>query len=269
VARPRAYATNAERQAAYRRRLAERRQVPLACVETGDCTLLQGDARVLWPTLKDIDVILTDPPYSAVTHNGARGGGFQQTPLIEFAAMTDETAVDLAQRCCVLARRWVVMTMDWRHAAAIEQRCPESFVRAGVWIKSNAAPQFTGDRPGTGWEAIVMLHRPGKKHWNGGGQHAVWNIPRATGPHPTAKPLRLLHDWVQQFSDPGETILDPFMGSGTTGVACVELGRKFIGIEQDPVYFALACQRIRAAAAQGRLFAPAVKVQQGALFACP
>lgn len=51
---------------------------------------------------------------------------------------------------------------------------------------------------------------------------------------------------VADFTDPGETILDPFAGSGTTGVACLRLGRKFIGIEKDPTYFALACERLRA-----------------------
>ena len=117
-------------------------------------------------------------------------------------------------------------------------------VRLGVWIKPNGAPQFTGDRPGTGWEAVAILHREGKKRWNGGGHHAVWHCPIEQGEHPTQKPLRLVSDWLRAFSDFGETILDPFMGSGTTGVAAVKLGRKFIGIEIEPKYFDIACRRI-------------------------
>ena len=76
------------------------------------------------------------------------------------------------------------------------------------------------------------------------------------GAHPSEKPLKLVADWVGMFTDPAETVLDPFMGSGTTGVACVKQGRKFIGIEKRPDYFELACRRIAAAQAQGALFAP-------------
>lgn len=64
--------------------------------------------------------------------------------------------------------------------------------------------------------------------------------------HPTQKPIALMLELVSLFTDPDETILDPFTGSGTTGVACLRLGRKFIGIEKDPTYFALACERLRA-----------------------
>lgn len=127
-------------------------------------------------------------------------------------------------------------------------------MRLGVWHKPNSAPQFTGDRPGTGWEAVAILHREGKKHWNGGGHHAVWACNIEYGDHPTQKPLPLLMDWVRKFSDEGEIVLDPFMGSGTTGVACAKLGRKFIGIEQRPDYFATACERIHAAYRQMSLF---------------
>jgi hypothetical protein len=72
--------------------------------------------------------------------------------------------------------------------------------------------------------------------------------------HPTQKPIALM-EWCLAFLDASQTILDPFMGSGTTGVACANLGRAFIGIESDPVYFEIARERIAAAQAQGRLFA--------------
>ena len=72
--------------------------------------------------------------------------------------------------------------------------------------------------------------------------------------HITQKPVRLLQEIVP-VSIPGGTVLDPFMGSGTTGVACANLGRKFIGIEIERKYFDIACERIAAAYAQGRLFA--------------
>jgi DNA modification methylase len=72
--------------------------------------------------------------------------------------------------------------------------------------------------------------------------------------HPTEKPVKLM-DWCIGFYPDALIILDPFMGSGTTGVACANLGRKFIGIEIEPKYFDIACERITAAYAQGRLFA--------------
>jgi len=73
--------------------------------------------------------------------------------------------------------------------------------------------------------------------------------------HPTQKPLALMHWCIEQAGNP-ETILDPFMGSGTTGVAAIQLGRKFIGIEREPKYFDIAVNRIEQAVAQGQLFAP-------------
>ena len=74
--------------------------------------------------------------------------------------------------------------------------------------------------------------------------------------HATQKPLKVMSWCVLNYSKEAHTILDPFMGSGTTGVACVELGRKFIGIEIDEKYFDIACERISRAERQGDLFRP-------------
>lgn len=128
------------------------------------------------------------------------------------------------------------MTCDWRHAAAAEEALPDLFVRCGVWVKPNATPQLTGDRPGTGWEAVLLLHRPGKKRWNGGGRPAVWthNRPNDTHGHPTCKPVPLLREWVREFTDPGDLVFDPFGGSGTTAAACLYEGRMCLTCERDP-----------------------------------
>src|SRR5690606_9161061 len=84
----------------------------------------------------------------------------------------------------------------------------------------------------------------------------VWEFPlERSQVHPTQKPEKLIEHIVKISSKPGGAVLDPFMGSGTTGVACANLGRKFIGIEIEPKYFDIACRRIEAAYAQGRLFA--------------
>lgn len=87
------------------------------------------------------------------------------------------------------------------------------------------------------------------------------------GRHPTEKPVPLMASLLGVSSERGDLILDPFMGSGTTGVAAIQLGRKFIGIERDERYFEIACKRIEQAVAQGQLFAPEpVKQEQEALF---
>jgi site-specific DNA-methyltransferase (adenine-specific) len=236
-------------------------------VQIGEATLVLGDHREALPALDPVDVVITDPPYSSATHNGSRSVNDLDGPLIDFPPMTTADFLDFAGRCVAQARRWVVMTCDWKHAAAIEQfRLP--LVRLGVWVKAGSAPQFSGDRPGMGWEAVVVLHRAGKKHWNGGGHHAVWEVPIEQGEHPAQKPLRLLNQWVRLFSDEGETVLDPCMGSGTTGVACLKQRRKFVGIERDRRWFELACRRVEAAYQQPDLFLsqPTVKHEQKRLF---
>jgi site-specific DNA-methyltransferase (adenine-specific) len=229
--------------------------------QIGAATLYLADAFDIMPTLGEVDSIITDPPYNAKTHKGARTTrGGQPAGLVDFDSITEEQFVEFCGNAVAQAERWVVMSCAWQHAALLE-KAGVPLVRLGIWHKPNGAPQFTGDRPGTGWEAIAILHREGRKHWNGGGHHAVWvcNIEHGeplSGKHPTQKPLKLLLDWVAKFTDEGETVLDPFMGSGTTGVACMKLGRKFIGIEKRADYFELACRRIEDAHRQRNLFAP-------------
>jgi len=223
--------------------------------QIGAATLYLADAFDIMPTLGEVDSIITDPPYDARTHANARSlRGRRVVSTIDFDSFTEERFIEFCRNAVTQAKRWVVMSCAWRHAAELE-RAGVPLVRFGIWHKPNGAPQFTGDRPGVGWEAIAILHREGKKHWNGGGHHAVWVCNIEQGEHPTQKPLKLLLDWVAKFTDEGETVLDPFMGSGTTGVACIKLGRKFIGIEKRADYFELACRRIEAAHAQRDLFA--------------
>jgi site-specific DNA-methyltransferase (adenine-specific) len=232
----------------------------------GDATLYLGDCMDILPTMDKVDAVITDPPYGEQTQLNARthrNKGFNdaaRSHYIDFVITNDEVR-SVFVSAAFLVCRWVVASMEFRHAADFERNPPDGlrFIRIGAWVKSNGAPQFTGDRPAQGWEAIAIMHKDGEKlHWNGGGSRAVWttDVERNNG-HPTPKPLPLIREWVSLFSDIGETILDPFMGSGTTGVAAIQLGRKFIGIEREPKYFDIACQRIEQAAAQGQLFEPA------------
>lgn len=209
----------------------------------GDSRLILADAFDAMPRLGSVDCIITDPPYNQKTHAGARTRKSLSSSPIDFESITEKQFVEFCGNAVGQAKRWVVMSCAWQHAAELE-KANVPLVRLGVWHKPNGAPQFTGDRPGVGWEAVAILHREGRKRWNGGGHHAVWVCNVERGQHPTQKPLKLLLEWVAKFSDPGETILDPFMGSGTTGVACAMLGRRFIGIEKDERYFDLAVRRI-------------------------
>lgn len=225
-------------------------------------TLLQGDCLELMRTLPagSVDAVVTDPPYSETTHKGARSMGVDNDLCghnpINFE-YKDADYIRFAFSLCK-PNKWLVTFLDWRHALPLEEKPPDGleFIRLGVWVKKNPMPQLSGDRPSTGWEAVAIFHPKGKKEWNGGGGPAVWVTGTTRygyfGPsnHPTEKPLSLVKMLLGQFTRPGDTVLDPFMGSGTTGVACVQTGRNFIGMEIDPVYFAIAEKRIRDAQQQ-------------------
>lgn len=244
----------------------------------GNATLYCGENEDILPLLATVDCVITDPPYSRHVHGAARsgrivsandrGGKFgadvRRNVDLGFSHLTPELRLFCAEQFERLASRWVLVFSDvesdhlWRDDL---EACGLDYVRTGAWIKIGSTPQFSGDRPATGFEAITICHPKGRKQWNGGGKHAVWTCPIVldrgrTGArlHTTQKPLELMETLVSLFSNAGETVLDPFMGSGTTGAACIQLGRKFIGIERDEKYFEIACRRIEQAVAQGQLF---------------
>jgi site-specific DNA-methyltransferase (adenine-specific) len=219
----------------------------------GNATLYLGNCLEILPTLPKVDAVITDPPYSEQTHEGHLSNIAERQEL-GFASISQASMLSLVSDWLAKAERWVIFTCDWRFMSALDSS--KMLIRFGIWRKPDGAPQFTGDRPGTGWEPVAICHKPGKKKWNGGGKHAFWSWPKGQNDsgHPTGKPIGLLTDFVGDFTDRGETVLDPFMGSGTTGVACMNLGRKFIGIEIEPKYFDIACERIENAQRQVRMF---------------
>lgn len=204
-----------------------------------------------------VDHVLTDPPYSQWVHQqhkvggGARVGGGERYKDLGFGHLTPELRAEAARHIARITRRWCLVFCDaegiagWMHDLALWGL---EHVRVGAWIKQGATPQFSGDRPAPGWEAIVVAHRPGRKRWNGGGRHAVWTHPIVqTGRlHTTQKPLGLMEALVRDFTEPGELILDPFAGSGTTGVAAVRHGRRFLGWELQEKYADAARRRLAA-----------------------
>lgn len=207
--------------------------------------IYHADCQDILPKIPQVDLVLTDPPYGEQTHAGAQTGANGGKPLIDFDSMT----VDKVRHIFGLTapRRWLVSFMEWQHLAKMED-CPPAglrFVRFGIWYKPNGAPQFTGDRPATGWEAVGIFHAAqGTMRWNGGGSHGVWIEPKVEGDHPAGKPPKLVKRLVTLFSEEGETILDPFMGSGTTLRAAKDLGRNAIGIEIEEKYCEIAKRRM-------------------------
>lgn len=239
-------------------------------VRIGDAALYFGDCREILPTLDRVDCVITDPPYSANTHKMAktnRGAG-HGVSLVTFAALDDDEFDGVMALCLAASRGWVIATCDYKHAARFYD-APE-FIRLGAWVKPNPMPQISADRPGQGFETVLILHSGATaKQWNRGGGAGVWTFPvHAGGLVPTQKPLGLVSAFVSDFTLPAQVIADPFMGSGTTGVAAVNQGRHFVGIEANADHFRIACERIEQAYAQRHLFesAPARKPEQDPLF---
>lgn len=231
------------------------------------CVIYHGDCLSVLPILQQVDHVITDPPYgdhvhgkqwvsAALTKGRSRFGGNGASKELGFEALTSEMRLRLATESARLSRRWVLEFSDiegaseWRSAnvaAGLEH------VRTCIWVKPDASPQFSGDRPGAGAEAIVVSHRPGRKNWNGGGHrgvfaHCVNDYGRTERAHPSPKPEPLMRELVELFTDRGDLILDPFGGSGTTAVAAKRLGRRCILIEQEEKYCEVAAQRLRQSA---------------------
>lgn len=210
-------------------------------------TLFHGDARE-WAGDRP-DHCITDAPYSDHVQAGARArsgekpGTFAPHALVPFG-ISVSALTDILET--INASRWTIAFCDWRHVNDLANGCALRFARFGVWIKPDGAPQFTGDRPAQGWEAIAMLHGNDERlRWNGGGNRATWIHPVARNPnHPTPKPLPLMRELVRLFTDPGDLILDPFAGSGTTLLAARLEGRRAIGIEISSEYVEVARKRL-------------------------
>lgn len=210
--------------------------------------IFHGDCRDVFQLLGRMDHVITDPPYDARTHKGARTSGPTRKSQAEVIKI-DFPPLDIAAalpRILTICRRWCICFCTMEMIAEYQAVAGASWVRAGFWRRPDGAPQFTGDRPATPGDAVAIMHAEGKKKWNGGGHHAYWEygVERLERYHPTQKPEPLMVEIVRLFTDSGETILDPFMGSGTTLVAAKRLGRKAIGIELEEKYCEIAAKRL-------------------------
>jgi DNA modification methylase len=243
--------------------------------DDGACRVYQGNCLDVLAGFREcfrVHSVITDPPYArdvyvraarvpaegAGTRIGRTDRGIHDIKDGALARMSagdigciDEQLEPVAEHIARLILRWAVVFSDaettWRWRAALEGQGLR-YARTGAWVKPDAMPQMSGDRPAVGFEPATICHAQGKMRWNGGGRPAVWThgTCKVNRPdHPCPKPESLMRELVELFTDPGETILDPFMGSGTTLVAAKRLGRKAIGIELEEKYCAIAAERLR------------------------
>ena len=208
----------------------------------GDCRLILGDCRDVLPTLGKVDAVLTDPPYGI----GMDGGnvGYKGANNFEKKHWDSDVPHDVVSKILGLnvptilwggnyfnvppSRGWLI----WDKGAGFKGRSYAEAELAWTSVDCNVRS--------LSYDPLARGDYRGKLH-------------------PTMKPVQLMQ-WCLGFV-PSGVILDPFMGSGTTGVACVNLGRSFIGIERDPDYFDIACKRIDEAVRQPRLFQELKPVQ--------
>ncbi len=216
-----------------------------------------GDCLAFMRLLPDacVDAVVTDPPYgTGCRQSFGRGRGQRcNTRIVRHLwdvfdpAWIEEAARLVRPGGAIVSFYSFIRQHELREiAAAIGWR-----VSMAWWCKRNPPPSFDR-RPPSGVESIYVLtprgktglkHPPQRNWWVSvnGGQY------RGGGPkHPTAKPIEILEPLVQMTTDPGDLVLDPFLGGGSTGVACDRLGRRWIGCELNPEYAAMAEARVAA-----------------------
>ncbi len=205
----------------------------------GDCRLILGDCREVLPTLGKVDAVVTDPPYGiradeAAAKNKGKGG-WKYYGKTQWDRERPSPKIFEAILAC--SKEQVVWGGNY-----FTDFLPPS-MRWLIWDKGQR--DFSLADFEMAWTSQQKAAR-------------AFDYPRALAlkdgkQHPTQKHVALM-EWCLGFLPDANTILDPFMGSGTTGVACVKLGRKFIGIELDPGYFDIACRRIEQAYQQPDFF---------------
>lgn len=210
--------------------------------QRGNVSLYLGDCMDILPTLGKVDAVVTDPPYGiGVNHNIGRRVGDKHSDYAP--ADWDNSAP--SKECFNSIFTGSDNQIVWGANHFID-RMPIASACWLVWDKL-----FSQDVSFASCElAWTSLKGVVKKH--------AQSSSRKNGFHPTQKPVALM-EWCLSFLPDAHTILDPFMGSGTTGVACVRLGHTFIGIEKVPSYFKIACERIDKEFDKDRMYNPTPK----------
>jgi site-specific DNA-methyltransferase (adenine-specific)/modification methylase len=208
----------------------------------GNATLYCASCEDILPTLPKVDAVITDPPYGigeAAGKNASRG-----KLAISKDYGTDDwdnNPLDMPLIQLVIDAAASVIIFGGNYYPMPAASCWL------VWDKENGASDFADAE--LAWTNMPKAVRLIRYRWNG----MLRANNEARGDHPTQKPIGVMRWCIDQAGNP-QTILDPFMGSGTTGVAAMQMGRKFIGIERERKYFDIAAERIENAQRQTTLF---------------
>jgi DNA modification methylase len=238
-----------------------------------DVQLHLGDCLEFLKTLEpgSVDAVVTDPPYCSggigeAQRTRANGQGLRSENLRKFGWFVGDNMGtaglafllrSIAAECLRIVRPSASMLvfMDWRMVPTLVPAIESAGLRYQdlvVWDKGSMGL-------GNGFRKqheLIAHFTFGSPKYHDRGTGNVIRCPRvADREHQTQKPEELISRLAAVVSSPGDTVLDPFMGSGTTGVACIRTGRKFIGCEIDPTYFAIAEKRIAAEREKTALFA--------------
>lgn len=221
-------------------------------VTIGNCELWHGDCREVLPLLPKVDAVVSDPPYgigyacNSAARAGTRPDGTKVWGKAAAPIHGDDAPFD-PSNLLPLAKRIILFG-----ASAYASRLPDNYGWI-IWDKQIVGKWSGGDCE-TAWTNFLGSNRVHRQRWQGiqrGGEEC----PFVGGglEHPTQKPVALMRRCLELAGFPALT-LDPYMGSGSTGVAAVNLGLRFIGVEIHRPYFDAACRRIENAQRQGRLF---------------
>jgi len=221
--------------------------------------LYLGDCREILPTLDAVDHVITDPPFSEVTHkghnvvsaneNGILYDGVARNKL-HYESWADVDATEFINQISPICSAWMVIFNDDVLAPAIRNamdKCGRYAFAPLPFYAPGSRVRLSGDGPSS-WTIWIMVSRTkAQSRWGTlpGGYLAQegWRDREYMG----GKPVKLMEAIVGDYSRKGDLILDPYMGSGTTGVAAVKLQRRFIGIEINPESFEIAVRRIESA----------------------
>lgn len=207
--------------------------------------LRQGDCLEVMEKIKDnnIDFIITDIPYDAVNRqsNGLRKLDKEQADILTFnlEAFLNQAYRITKNSICIFCGK-EQFSIIYKYFAN-----KKGTVRPIIWQKSNPSPMNGQYIYLSGIELAVWFKKSGAKTFNAHCKNTVFKYPNGSSKlHPTAKNLDLFKELILDNTNKDDLVLDTCMGSGTTGVACKELNRNFIGIELDEKYYKIACERI-------------------------